>query len=134
MRKVVSLGMPSSELYYVGEFCAKPRMTRKDKYQTRPATARYWAFKDLIILAAKKQKFKLGNQYECKFFIKVPTSWGKKKKSDFCGRPHQQRPDLDNLIKGVQDALMSEDSGVWSTWATKYWWHEDKIIIRNFAE
>lgn len=126
--------MSMSELLYFGDFCAKPRMTRKDKWQTRPATSKFWAFKDMIKLAAKEQDFRLGDQFEAKFFIKMPESWGKKKKSDFCGRPHQQRPDLDNLCKGLMDSLLKEDSGVWSTWCAKYWWHESKIIVRNFAD
>jgi len=125
--------MSASELYYVGEFCAKPRMSRKDKWQTRPATARYWAFKDLINIAAREQKFKLGDQFEAKFFIKMPESWSKKKKEQFLGRPHQQRPDLDNFCKALMDSLLKEDSSVWSCWTAKYWWYENKIIVRNFS-
>jgi Holliday junction resolvase RusA-like endonuclease len=125
--------MLANELYYVGEFCGKPRMTRKDKWQTRPATARYWAFKDMINIAAKDQNFRLGDQFEVKFFVKMPESWSKKKKSGFCGKPHQQRPDLDNYTKAVMDSLLREDSHVWSVWAAKYWWYENKIIVRNFC-
>lgn len=123
-----------NELLYKGEFCAKPRMTRKDKWQTRPATARYWAFKDLIKIAAKKQKFELGNQFEAKFFVQMPVSWSKKKRAEFLGKPHQQKPDLDNYVKALMDSLLQEDSSVWSVWATKYWWYENKIIVRNFEE
>jgi Holliday junction resolvase RusA-like endonuclease len=123
-----------NELVYKGEFCGKPRMTRKDKWQTRPATARYWAFKDMINIAAKEQGFKLGNQFEVQFFIQMPASWSKKKKSEYCGKPHQQKPDLDNYAKALMDSLLPDDSCVWSVWAVKYWWYENKIIVRNFEE
>lgn len=123
-----------NELEYKGDFMGKPRMVRSDKWKIRSVTARYWAYKDMLVIAAKKQKFKLGNQYEAKFFVQMPKSWSEKKKSEFCGKPHRQTPDLDNFLKGIQDILLQEDSGVWSVWATKYWWYENKIIIRNFEE
>ena len=123
-----------NELIYKGDFCGKPRMTRGDRANYRPVVRRYWAYKELIKNAARKQKFKMGDQHEVKFFIQMPKSWSKKKKSEMCGKPHRSRPDLDNLQKGIWDALLHEDSTVWSVWATKYWWHENKIIVRNFEE
>lgn len=123
-----------NELVYKGEFCGKPRMTRRDKWETRPATQKYWIFKDAIKRAAKEQKFVLGNQFEVQFFVMMPQSWSKKKKSEFCGKPHQQKPDLDNYLKAIQDALLPDDSHIWSVWAAKYWWYENKIIIKNFEE
>ena len=123
-----------SELIYYGDFCGKPRMTRRDKWEKRPVTQRYWAFKDMIVAAAKEQKFQLGSQYEVQFYVQMPKSWSKKKRSEFLGKPHQQKPDLDNYIKALQDALMQEDSVVWSVWGCKYWWHENKIVVQNFGD
>jgi Holliday junction resolvase RusA-like endonuclease len=47
------------------------------------------------------------------------------------GQPHQQRPDIDNLAKGVMDALASEDSYIYELHATKVWGEEGKIEIWN---
>ncbi len=61
----------------------------------------------------------------------MPKSWSKKKKLEFGGQPHQQKPDLDNLLKGYQDALAKDDSFIWKfeliekKWATK-----GKIVVR----
>jgi Holliday junction resolvase RusA-like endonuclease len=43
------------------------------------------------------------------FFIPVPRSWAKKKKKLYHGTLHQAKPDLDNLLKAMTDALLSED-------------------------
>jgi len=61
----------------------------------------------------------------------MPNSWSKKKMASLFGEPHKQRPDLDNLIKSVNDALLKEDSVVYHFEACKYWALEDKIIIEN---
>jgi Holliday junction resolvase RusA-like endonuclease len=55
----------------------------------------------------------------------MPASWSKKKREEMDRQPHQNKPDLDNLIKAFKDALLSEDSGVWKygemekRWATR---------------
>ena len=59
------------------------------------------------------------------FFFQMPKSWAKKKKEAHNGRPHTQKPDLDNLVKTVKDALNKiawhDDSQVFSVTAEKYW-------------
>ena len=92
---------------------------------------RYHEYADRLREEADKQNFLLGEKVEINFFIPVPKSWSKKKKSANLGRPHKQRPDLDNLIKAVQDILMKEDSAVWYVTATKRWSEEGKLVIFN---
>ncbi len=41
-------------------------------------------------------------------FFPVPQSWSKKKRAASLGRPHISRPDLDNIVKSVTDALNGE--------------------------
>ena len=36
-------------------------------------------------------------------------------------KPHQQRPDVDNLVKGVMDSLFQEDSHIHTIEAKKVW-------------
>ena len=108
---------------------AKPRMTRRDIWSKRKCVIKYFSFKDKLVLLAKEKKFKLPDKYKVEFLIKMPESWSVKKKLLFAGQPHKCRPDLDNMIKSLNDCLLKEDSTVWSVTASKIWWDEGKIII-----
>ena len=48
------------------------------------------------------------------------------------GKPHQQRPDIDNLVKAVLDALCEDDSFVWNIEACKLWSDKAGIDIEDF--
>ena len=39
------------------------------------------------------------------FYMPIPASWSKKKQREHIGAWHISKPDNDNLIKGVKDAL-----------------------------
>ena len=60
----------------------------------------------------------------------MPKSWSKKKKAEMDGKPHQSRPDLDNMVKSL-DALVAEDSGIWDLSAKKFWSYNAFIILEN---
>jgi len=108
----------------------KPRMTVRDKWAHRPIVDRYFMFKDALHLLANKQKFVLPDEYEIVFYLEMPKSWGKKKKVEYLGKPHQAKPDLDNLVKAFQDALVCEDMRVYKTLSEKYWSDNDLIVVR----
>jgi len=59
----------------------------------------------------------------------MPKSWGKKKKEYFNGKPHQQKPDKDNLEKSLLDAIFNDDSHIWDGRVSKIWGEEGRIII-----
>ena len=106
-------------------------MVRSDRWKIRPATSKYWAFKDLINLAAKNQDFVLGESFYAIFEIEMPKSWSKKKKDEMDGHPHQSRFDGDNILKSVQDSLLQEDSHIWKVTFEKRWGRKSRIIIQN---
>ncbi len=85
-------------------------MTQRDRWAKRPAVLRYWAFVEQIRLANVKLP-ECGA--EVTFFIPMPRTWIKKKKELHYGTPHQQRPDLSNLIKALEDSIYGEDSHIW---------------------
>lgn len=108
----------------------RPRVTRNGTYNPKE----YTDYKrDIAIIA--KTKVKLTSKpvsMHLDFFFKFPKSWSKKKIEDT--KFHVARPDLDNLQKGVKDALngiaYKDDSQVWSIQAKKQYSDKDGISIR----
>lgn len=105
----------------------KPRMTQRDKWQKRDVVLRYRAFKDECNL--KKVSVPDANHHVI-FSLPMPKSWSKKKRQELNGQPHQQKPDIDNLLKALMDAVLKEDSGVSDIRATKVWGEAGQIIIK----
>ena len=106
--------------------CAKPRMTQQDKWKERPVVMRYRAFRERIKLLCVELPLQKSHII---FHIPMPSTWSKKRKAKTFLQPHQNRPDLDNLLKGLFDAVDKEDSYIWDFRATKIWGYEGKIII-----
>jgi Holliday junction resolvase RusA-like endonuclease len=93
-------------------------MTRSDKWKRRPVVERYHAFKDMLRIGLRQRQITEDQIFRdgvlgVRFNVPMPKSWSKKKKAAMLGQPHQQKPDLDNMIKGVKDGLLEEDSHVW---------------------
>ena len=103
---------------------SKPRMTRADTWKKRPCVTRYWAYKDELNEKIKELDIKVQDELFLEFYMPMPKSWSKKKKLDFLNKPHQQKPDIDNLVKGVMDAIFKEDSHVHTIYAKKIWSNE----------
>ena len=104
-------------------------MTQRDKWAKRPAVLRYFAFKDECRL--KKVELPESGAHVI-FTIPFPKSYSKKKRRELDGRPHQLKPDLDNLLKALADAVYSDDSGIYDVRASKYWGYTSQIeIIEN---
>jgi len=61
----------------------------------------------------------------------LPKSWSKKKRKAMRGRYAKPRPDLDNILGGVMDALFPDDDDlVVETAVRKIWGDEPAIHIR----
>lgn len=109
----------------------KPRQTIRDRWQKRPAVMRYRAFCD-DVRAARITLPDAG--WHVTFVLPMPKSWSGKKRAQMDGKPHQQRPDRDNLEKALLDALFSEDCGIWDGHTTKVWGETGQIIITTSGE
>lgn len=94
--------------------CPKPRMTQSDKWKKRKSVVDYWDFKKAIRLQANVFgiDFLPSEINSIDFYIPMPSSWSKKKRKEMECKLHTCRPDLDNLLKGLQDALCKEDSHI----------------------
>jgi Holliday junction resolvase RusA-like endonuclease len=68
------------------------------------------------------------------FFIPMPKSWSQKKRAEMNMQPHQQVPDVDNLLKAALDAVHKQDCSVWSVWPEKRWSHYGAIVVNSINE
>lgn len=106
---------------------AKPRMTRSDKWKQRDCVMKYRAFKD----ECKLRNLEVSEQSDLTFVVPMPKSWSLKKKERMNGQPHQQRPDIDNYIKALFDAVCEEDSHIWHIKAKKIWGEDGLILVKD---
>ena len=107
----------------------KPRMTQRDRWKKRPCVMRYFAAKDIV--KSHRIEVDWNNTFELTFYIPMPKSWSKKRRKEMLGKPHQQKPDIDNLQKFLFDSLLEDDSIIWSLKVEKYWAEKGKIVIKQ---
>lgn len=88
----------------------KPRQTRSDKWKKRPAVMKYRQFKDRVRLY---EVMLPESSAKITFFVPMPKSWSNKKKEKMANTPHQSKPDIDNYLKALFDAVFDDDSKIW---------------------
>nr|WP_211162367.1 MULTISPECIES: RusA family crossover junction endodeoxyribonuclease [Citrobacter] len=106
----------------------KPRMTRADKWKKRPEVLRYRAFCDEVRLQGVELP---ESRSHVTFILPMPASWSKKKRADFNGKPHQIKPDFDNMMKALMDAIYENDAHIWDARVSKLWGETGRIIIEE---
>jgi Holliday junction resolvase RusA-like endonuclease len=115
------------------EFCLslnpvpKPRMTQSDVWKNRKCVTDYWSYKEEINRVWQNQ---VEHPWDLIFILPMPKSWSLQKKQAHDNQPHQNRPDIDNLIKGFFDAVLEEDSIIYQIKASKYWGYTGAIVVR----
>jgi len=129
--------MRLNAVYYVfvsGKPMAQPR-TRKGKYGNiyNPDTADAWKETiQAVFLSKGREKTIMGPvELETDFFFYVPEKRHK-------ASPHIIKPDIDNLVKSVMDALKGigvykDDCQVYAKYARKYWTNkkeEEGMLIK----
>lgn len=95
----------------------KPRMTQRDLWKKRPCVLRYYRFKD----QCRVRRVKLPQPCRVVFHMPMPSGWSNERQRAMDGMPHTVRPDLDNLVKALGDAVCKEDSHLWNIRAEKRW-------------
>lgn len=119
----------SGELVIEIEPMGAPRINPADKWKKREVVERYHRLKDKVRSDCATLGYKLSGVLTIRFEFTMPPSWSDKKKALHAGRPHQQKPDLDNCIKAVMDAFNADDSHVHTIAARKTWAHRGRIVI-----
>lgn len=105
----------------------KPRMVKSDAWAKRPAVLRYWEFKDELVKLWGDAD--LPEQIGLVFIMPMPICWSEKKKLLMDGKPHQAKPDIDNLCKSIFDCLAASDAYIWRVDAAKYWGRDGSIEV-----
>lgn len=90
---------------------------RIPRHKLRPAglarlkrLEKYNDYKASLLTLARKEGIKFPEQgLEINFYIPVPKTWSGWKKRHNHLKLHGQRPDLSNLLKAAEDALLKED-------------------------
>lgn len=101
------------------------RMTGRGKF-VKGNAQRYLSYKEYLQWTAKQ---KLDSSclisgpiaVEIRFIMPIPKSWSKKKQEEAIGDYHIKKPDTDNLVKGVFDAL------------NKIAWNDDNQVAKVTA-
>lgn len=108
----------------------KPRMVKSDAWKKRPCVVRYWKFKDDLNFLCKKAGYVQGNELFATFRIPMPKSWAKSKRTLMCEQNHDQKFDIDNIVKGVLDCLLpSGDEKVHTVCVNKVWSEHPSIVF-----
>jgi len=103
---------------------AKPRMTRRDQWEKRDCVLRYRDYCDRIRAAWAAEHGDPPVDPDgimVVAFLPVTASWPKWQKEEALDCGHKLKPDGDNILKSVCDALMKEDSCLWVKWIVKFW-------------
>ena len=123
-REPVPNPAPSPTFVVHGAAMGKPRMTQRDKWAQRPCVLRYRAWCDAVRAAAGIQEPMTLTQavrLSAVFYLPCHHSWSTSHHEQMRGAPHVYKPDVDNLVKSIMDALFVNDAFVYSVDAKKYW-------------
>ena len=117
--------MTKSDTWKLDPNHADPRKRQRD------AVRRYFEYKNKVVSSCNECGYCLGETLDIIFYLPMPNSWSKKKKEAHQFKPHQSRPDIDNLLKAFMDALKKEDSDVWKVTAEKRYSYTGFIVIKK---
>ncbi|HEY9768805.1 MAG TPA: RusA family crossover junction endodeoxyribonuclease [Coleofasciculaceae cyanobacterium] len=104
-------------------------MSRRDRWAERPCIIRYYQFKDELNRLWGNRE--IVQPCHLVFHLSMPNSWSSSKREKKLGQPHQQKPDIDNLIKAFFDCLLVDDSHIYDVRGSKYWSNTGSIEVMD---
>lgn len=124
--KIISFTVPESAM-------GAPRQTQSDKWKQRPCVMRYRDWCDLLREGCPNPPDpETVEEVSVKSVYVPPLSWSKRKRSAAMGTRKRTKPDGDNVMKGVFDALWKRDEKLGDE-AVSRWWGEHQfteVVIR----
>lgn len=107
---------------------ARPRVTRNGTFMPPKYTANKnslrWQFGAMPVEFADSLV-----SLQLVAYRPMPKSWSKKKRQSMAGTYAAPKPDIDNILGAVMDALFDEDSNVVETAARKVWGEVGQLEI-----
>lgn len=92
-------------------------------YKRRLQLEKYNKYKEELKREAKRVGFEMPMCCAwIKFYMPMPQSWSKKKRTQMNFKPKTSMPDLSNLIKAMEDGLLKQDNIIWDYRVSKYWY------------
>jgi Holliday junction resolvase RusA-like endonuclease len=89
----------------------QPRENRSDVWNPRPCVAAFRKYKDELREQLKSVDFKLTEVLpDITFVLPFPEKATEKFKRENNWKPHQKKPDLDNILKGFIDCIFNKES------------------------
>jgi Holliday junction resolvase RusA-like endonuclease len=64
----------------------------------------------------------------------MPASWPEARRAAMIGKPHANKPDIDNLIKALLDAVFRDDAHVHTIHAEKVWGESGEIRVAALSD
>lgn len=104
-----------------GNPVAKPRQTQRDKWMKRDCVVRYRAWADEARKAAPKDLPAEPIWITVWVWLPIPKSVARAKRQEVKGKNHRQKPDADNILKAVCDALFARDEVIACKHIEKFW-------------
>lgn len=103
------------------------RRTNAKEAKRVPLLSRWLTYSDEV--KYRRIELNLDRFYHVIFVLPMARSWSLVKRGEHLYHKHQNRPDKDNLEKGLLDILHGEDCGAWDGRVTKVWGELPFIII-----
>jgi Holliday junction resolvase RusA-like endonuclease len=120
------LVLESKKRYHI-EPVPAPRQNRGSRWNPRMSKtiARYHVYRDLIRI----RHVEVPDCCYLRFEMPVPRRGHQR-----IGKPHTLRPDLDNLVKGLLDAVFTEDAHIHRIYAEKVWALRGAIVVGELID
>jgi len=105
----------------------QPRINYKGRFTAR--AKRYYQYCEDLKKEALINHYHVGECLNITFYLPMPKSWSQKKKALMDQQPHRQKPDLSNLVKAFEDALLKEDCQIHTYQEIDKMWGKTGMII-----
>lgn len=120
----------------------RPRFFRRGRFVGTYTDDRTQTREDSVLLQAleKKPAAPLTGplEIELEFYFAIPKSVSRNKRVKMIAKPHDKKPDLDNLIKAVLDPLNTvyweDDRQLTKITAIKMWDETPRTVVRIMQE
>jgi len=110
-----------------------PRQTRRDRWAKRKSVENYHTWKDALRIF-KKRIPDISTILSVYYLCEMPESWSDKKKAEHFGTFHRVKPDIDNGLKAIMDALLKQDQSVAVVLAVKIYSYENAIFFFGYEQ